>query len=44
MEDIDAVKAEIKKLNAKEIFIYFNNDWEGYAIDNARELKRMLES
>ena len=22
--------------------IYFNNDWQGYAIENARELRSML--
>lgn len=25
-----------------EIYVYFNNDWEGYAIENALELKRLL--
>lgn len=25
-----------------EAWVFFNNDWEGYAIDNARTLKRML--
>jgi uncharacterized protein YecE (DUF72 family) len=25
-----------------EIFVYFNNDWEGFAVDNARSLKRRL--
>ena len=33
---------EIKKLNAKEIFIYFNNDWEGNAVKNADYLKKVL--
>ena len=23
-----------------DVFAYFNNDWEGYAIENARYLKR----
>jgi hypothetical protein len=25
-----------------EIYVYFNNDWEGFAINNARSLKRRL--
>ena len=25
-----------------EVFAYFNNDWEGYAIENALYLKRRL--
>jgi uncharacterized protein YecE (DUF72 family) len=25
-----------------ELFVYFNNDWEGFAVDNARLLKRRL--
>jgi uncharacterized protein YecE (DUF72 family) len=25
-----------------EAFIYFNNDWEGFAVENARSLKRRL--
>ena len=25
-----------------EVFAYFNNDWEGYALDNADRLKRGL--
>jgi uncharacterized protein YecE (DUF72 family) len=25
-----------------EVFVYFNNDWEGFAVDNARLLKRLL--
>jgi uncharacterized protein YecE (DUF72 family) len=26
-----------------EIFAYFNNDWQGFALDNARRLKRSLD-
>jgi uncharacterized protein YecE (DUF72 family) len=29
--------------SAIDVFAYFNNDWEGYAIENARYLKRSLE-
>ena len=25
-----------------EVFAYFNNDWRGYALENARRLKRSL--
>jgi uncharacterized protein YecE (DUF72 family) len=25
-----------------EVYVYFNNDWEGFAVDNARSLKRRL--
>ena|SRR5215211_363088 len=27
-----------------EVFVYFNNDWEGFALANARSLKRRLSS
>jgi uncharacterized protein YecE (DUF72 family) len=27
----------------RNVYIYFNNDWEGFAIDNAFELKKLLE-
>jgi uncharacterized protein YecE (DUF72 family) len=26
-----------------ELFVYFNNDWEGFAVDNALSLKRRLQ-
>jgi uncharacterized protein YecE (DUF72 family) len=26
-----------------EVFVYFNNDWEGYAVENARYLRNALE-
>jgi uncharacterized protein YecE (DUF72 family) len=25
-----------------EVFAYFNNDWKGFAVDNARSLRRRL--
>ena len=25
-----------------EVFVYFNNDWEGFAVENAKALKRLL--
>jgi uncharacterized protein YecE (DUF72 family) len=27
-----------------EVFVYFNNDWEGFAPDNARSLRRRLDA
>jgi uncharacterized protein YecE (DUF72 family) len=27
-----------------EVFVYFNNDWEGFAVENARSLQRRLAS
>ena len=29
-------------LEHAEVFAYFNNDWEGFAVDNALWLKRRL--
>jgi uncharacterized protein YecE (DUF72 family) len=26
-----------------EVYAYFNNDWEGFAVDNAKTLRRLLE-
>ncbi len=39
-----AVWAErVTQMLAKgDVFIYFNNDWHGYAVGNARDLKRMV--
>jgi uncharacterized protein YecE (DUF72 family) len=36
---------DIRKLNTEleSVFIYFNNDAEGYAIDNAKTLRKILE-
>lgn len=35
---------KIKKLNRqnKTVYLYFDNDYHGYAIENARELKRLI--
>jgi uncharacterized protein YecE (DUF72 family) len=27
-----------------EVFAYFNNDWEGFAVRNAQALKKMLDA
>jgi uncharacterized protein YecE (DUF72 family) len=32
------------KKQGLDVWFYFNNDWKGFAIDNALELKRMLQS
>lgn len=33
----------IKKLKPKVLYAYFNNDFEGYAVENASEFKKLLE-
>ncbi|MGC8981482.1 MAG: DUF72 domain-containing protein [Minisyncoccia bacterium] len=33
---------KIKKLKPKKVFIYFNNDFEGYAVENAIYMKKIL--
>ena len=36
--------ARIAELRARaEVFAYFNNDWEGFAVRNGLRLKRLLE-
>jgi len=32
----------IKKLSPKECFIYFNNDYQAHAVENAKTLEKML--
>lgn len=34
---------KIKKAKPKVIWIYFNNDWEGHAVRNAKELEKQLK-
>jgi uncharacterized protein YecE (DUF72 family) len=36
---------QIRGLSAagKEVYLYFNNDWEGFAVRDARALQRLLE-
>jgi uncharacterized protein YecE (DUF72 family) len=36
--------ARISSLPVTESFVYFNNDWEGFAPQNARRLRRLLQS
>lgn len=33
----------IKNLDIKDVYVYFNNDYNAYAIENCRQLKDMLE-
>ncbi len=35
---------KIKKLKPKTLFAYFNNDFEGYAVENALEFKKFFEN
>ena len=42
-EELAVWAARIRESGAKRAWAYFNNDREGYAIKNARELKRQLK-
>jgi uncharacterized protein YecE (DUF72 family) len=42
-EEIATWARRIRESGAKQVWAYFNNDREGYAIGNARELRRQLE-
>jgi uncharacterized protein YecE (DUF72 family) len=41
-EELQRYAKEIKKLKTKTLFAYFNNDAEGYAIEDALEFKKIL--
>ncbi|GIW67619.1 MAG: hypothetical protein KatS3mg096_487 [Candidatus Parcubacteria bacterium] len=41
-EELKEYAERIKKLKPKILFAYFNNDAEGYAIDNALEFKNLF--
>jgi uncharacterized protein YecE (DUF72 family) len=41
-EELQRYSREIKKLKPKILFAYFNNDAEGYAIEDALEFKKIL--
>jgi len=41
-EELQRYAKEIKKLKPKTLFAYFNNDAEGYAVENALEFKKIL--
>jgi uncharacterized protein YecE (DUF72 family) len=41
-EELDDWATRIQRSGAKRVWIYFNNDFEGFAIKNARELRERL--
>ncbi len=41
-EELNAWKTELKTLSGKSMYIFFNNDYEANAIDNARALRQMI--
>jgi uncharacterized protein YecE (DUF72 family) len=43
-DELKAWAGQIRALRStgKEVYVYFNNDWEGYAIRDARKLKELL--
>lgn len=41
-EELKKYAERIKNLTPKTLFVYFNNDAKGYAIDNAREFKSII--
>jgi uncharacterized protein YecE (DUF72 family) len=43
-EELAVWTERIRKSGAKTLWAYFNNDREGYAIKNARELMRQLKA
>ena len=44
-EELNSWAAKIRALRrgGKEVYIYFNNDWEGYAVRDAMTLQKLLE-
>jgi len=42
-EELKEYAEKIKKLKPKILFAYFNNDAEGYAIENALEFKKLIK-
>jgi uncharacterized protein YecE (DUF72 family) len=43
-QELEDWAAEIKRLKAKDCYIYFNNDYKAYAVTNARRLAALLEA
>ncbi len=43
-EELNSWSARIRNSGAKRVWAYFNNDRDGYAINNAQELLRLLNS
>ena len=42
-EELEVWAQRIRKSKARQVWAYFNNDRDGYAIANARELQRLLK-
>jgi len=43
-DELGAWKRRVERFaRSGEVFVYFNNDWEGYAVENARYLRDALE-
>jgi uncharacterized protein YecE (DUF72 family) len=43
-EELGVWARKIKESGARRVYAYFNNDWDGYAIQNAKTLLRMLKA
>ena len=41
-KELENYASKINTLKAKEIFVYFNNDFEAHAVNNALQLKKIL--
>jgi uncharacterized protein YecE (DUF72 family) len=43
-KELESLAERIKKWKKQnlEVYVYFNNDARGYAIENARELKQLI--
>lgn len=42
--ELEEWSKNLKKLKPKELYIYFNNDFSGYAVQNALYMKKLLKS
>jgi len=42
LQELKEYSEKIKKLKPKTLFVYFNNDFEGYAVENALEFKKLF--
>jgi uncharacterized protein YecE (DUF72 family) len=43
LKELSVWATRIQKSNAKRVWVYFNNDYGGYAIQNAKQLKKLLK-
>jgi uncharacterized protein YecE (DUF72 family) len=42
--ELEELAPRVRKLaRGAEVFVYFNNDWEGFAVRNAERLRSLLE-